>query len=165
MSRAQIHINGAFRSVACKTRWTISNWNSVLLPLSIILWTMRDINIFPTPTMNEGPRESRSWLWRAASSFKYVDMTKKMIATLLLESVAVAVVHVVLSLNLRGRTHHLLRKLKVSQLNFSLSWKHFSLFHSSSHILRPNNRAWRKRFLVFFPSLRPSLPVFSCPSP
>lgn len=69
---------------------------------------MKTTDIFPTPTMNEAPRAGERLITAEDSPFKGVVMTRAIIMAVHLNSVVVAVVYRVLSLNLCGFAHHLL---------------------------------------------------------
>lgn len=77
---------GAFRVVPFETLWIEKNRNSVLLSLSTIVWQIKNINFFPTGTMNDARGEGELKDLGAGFSFKTVDMRRAKIIALLLDS-------------------------------------------------------------------------------
>lgn len=75
----------------------------------------------PRTDYGGGANRGKSFTIVAGSSFKGVDMTRAMNTALFLDSLLVAVVHTIISLNLCGYAHHMFRKLNFTQLQHSLS--------------------------------------------
>lgn len=57
---------------------------------------MKDIDILPTPIVNEVSRRGKPLIITTGSFFKGLNMTRAMITDLFLDSVRVAVVYVIL---------------------------------------------------------------------
>lgn len=81
---------------------------------------MNAIYFLLTLTMNEALRGGKLLIIAVGSLFKGFEVTRAMITALLLDSLIVAVVHLDLSLNLRGSPPYLFRRLMFAHPRLTL---------------------------------------------